>query len=209
MALSMRPGRVEPPTGCRKHQVSICQSDRPPQIHSRSEIQPLDGRRASPVSHPSCLVAVWVRERENQRPQLRRQSNILISLKLDLKSPSIFYGECIPIVIEICPNPFCPAFLNALRPDSKFLAGVIVTIPARRPVKANIDIISSRHELIRKPRGTTRAEDCSRFSECLEDCLVPPARVTELHHVSTFRVELRDDSLKRCRGVVEAGGKLE
>lgn len=141
--------------------------------------------------------------------ETRRQTNTLIALKLDLKSPGVFYGESIPIVIEICPNPFGPAVLNALRPDRKLFAGVIMAIPARRPVKANINVISCHHELVRKPRGTTRAEDRSRFSECLEYGLVPPAPVTKLNHVSTFGVELGDDSLKRCRRVVEAWGKLE
>src|SRR6202050_4874628 len=76
-------------------------------------------------------------------------------------------------------------------------------------MKTNINIVRSLDQFIRQLWSATGTEDDSSLAESGVDPFIPPASMTKFHDVPTLRVELRNDSFKTCRGVLETGRKLK
>jgi hypothetical protein len=113
------------------------------------------------------------------------------------------------IVIEIDPASLCAAGIDSVSPSHKLFFRIIVAVPPRRPVKANVDLLGGSDQTIGQAGSAARTEDNAAFTECSEDVFIPPTGMAELHDITTARIELSHDRRQASRSEVVTGRQLK
>ena len=67
--------------------------------------------------------------------------------------------EAVTIIVEVCPDAFGAALLNALCPCSNFLRRVVVPVPLGFAMESNVNITGCCNQFIWEIGGAARAED--------------------------------------------------
>jgi hypothetical protein len=66
-------------------------------------------------------------------------------------------------------------------------------------MKPDVDLVGRPDEFVRKPAPAAGAKDDSGFPKRCVNLPVPPTFVPEFHDVSSVRIELAHDEMKRGR----------
>lgn len=120
---------------------------------------------------------------------------LISSFQHGAERPRIVSGVALKVVIEIGPDLFRAAVPHSFVPLPQFGFRVVMPIPSRFAVEADVDLRSCQDQFVRESRGAAGAEYNAVFSEGGIHVFVPPRFMPELHHIPTRWIHLGYDGL--------------